>query len=386
MPESNEGAGEFQNGDGELTAKGDYVASTALAMPHQTGPETVTFESEVQDISRQSISGRTTAVVHPGEFYVALKPPKDFFVTKNTAISPQIAAIEPNGKKRGGVVVKIDLIKRGWQTVVESRGDAGGHYETHSIDTVVQSCNVTSTATLAGCSLTPSEAGYYIVHATGKDARGNPLASSSALYVVGDASNIGWAMEDSAKIELVTDKKSYEVGDTATVLVKNPFKESEAIITLERAGIYKQERQTLVGAMPTLHFPITADLAPNAFVSVEIVRGRSKAPVEKGADVGAPTFRIGYAQLTVNPEARRLHVLVTPKRLDFKPGEEVDADIAVTDRGGKGVRSTSRSMRSTKACSCSRITRRPIRSPSSPRRERSTCSASNRATTSRKYF
>ncbi len=339
LPDASERAGEFQSGDGDLSAKGDYAASTTLAMPHQVGPETITFESEVQDISRQSISGRTTQVVHPGEFYVGLKPSKDFFVTRGAAVAVQVAAVEPSGKKRVGANIKIDLVHRSWQTVVESRGDAGGHYESKSVDTVVQSCNVISTASFASCNLTATDPGYYILHASSRDSRGNSLSSSASLYVVGDASSIGWAMEDSAKVELVTDKKSYEVGDTATILVKNPFKESDAIVTLERAGIYKQERQTLVGAMPTIKFPITADLAPNAFVSVEIVRGRSKAAPEKGADVGAPTFRMGYAELIVNPEARRLHVVVTPKSADMRPGQEVEADIAVNDRAGKPVRS-----------------------------------------------
>jgi len=339
QPDSNPRAGEIQSGDGDLSAKGDFSATTALVMPHQSGAETVTLESEVQDLSRQAISGRASVVVHPGEFYVALKPPKDMFVTKGVAIPVQVAAIEPGGKRRSGVAVKVDLIRRSWQTVVESRGDAGGHYESKSVDTIAQSCTVSTTAALASCNVTPADPGYYVLHVSGRDARGNALASSSSLYVVGDAADVGWSMEDTAKLELITDKKSYEIGDTASILVKNPFKEAEAIITVERAGVYRQERRTLVGAMPTLKFPITAELAPNAFVSVEIVRGRSKAAPAKGADVGAPTFRLGYAQLVVNPEARRLHVAVTPNRADFRPGQEVEADIAVTDRTGKGVRS-----------------------------------------------
>ncbi|MEO8877181.1 MAG: alpha-2-macroglobulin family protein, partial [Polyangiaceae bacterium] len=337
--DSSERAGEFQAGDGDLSAKGDFSATTTLAMLHQNGAETVTFESEVQDISRQAISGRTTAVVHPGEFYVALKPPKDMFVGKGVAIPVNVAAVEPSGKRRAGVAVKVDLIRRTWETVVESRGDAGGHYESKAVDKIVQSCAASTTAALASCSVTPPDPGFYVLHVSGRDPRGNAVASSSALYVVGDAADVGWSMQDASKLELITDKKSYEVGDTATILVKNPFKETEAIVTVERAGIYHQETRTLVGAMPTLRVPVNADLAPNAFVSVEIVRGRSKAPPAKGADVGAPTYRLGYAQLVVNPEARRLHVAVTANRADFKPGQEVEADIAVTDRGGKGVRS-----------------------------------------------
>lgn len=336
---ANERAGELQSGDGDLSAHGDYATTTKLAMPHQIGAETVTLESEVQDISRQSISGRASVIVHPGEFYVAMKPPKEMFVTKGSTMPVAALAIEPTGKRRAGVPITIDLVRRSWQTVVESRGDAGGHYESKIVDKIAGSCVITSAATIASCNLTPAEAGYYVLHAHAKDARGNDLASSIGIYVVGDSADIGWAMEDAAKLELVTDKKEYEVGDVATVLVKNPFKEAEALVTVERAGVYRQDKRTLVGPMPTLKFPITADLAPNAFVSVEIVRGRSKPAPTKGADVGQPTYRLGYAELTVNPEARRLHVVVTPQRTDYRPGEMVDADVVVNDRAGKGVRS-----------------------------------------------
>src|SRR5690606_39481995 len=58
----------------------------------------------------------------------------------------------------------------------------------------------------------------------------------------------------------------------------------------------------------------------------------------KGQDVGAPSFRIGYAELSVNPEGRRLGVKVTPSKKDLRPGEEVVVDLAVTGRDGKPVK------------------------------------------------
>ena len=47
--------------------------------------------------------------------------------------------------------------------------------------------------------------------------------------------------------------------------------------------------------MPTIDVPVTDDLRPNAFVSVLLVRGRTKAAPAKAdeADVGAPAFRAG---------------------------------------------------------------------------------------------
>ena len=50
------------------------------------------------------------------------------------------------------------------------------------------------------------------------------------MYGLGESLDLGWRMGDSRSVDLVPDKPHYEVGDTATVLVKNPFKEASALI------------------------------------------------------------------------------------------------------------------------------------------------------------
>jgi hypothetical protein len=329
-------AGQLQSGEGALDAKGSYAASTALALPGQRGPEIVSVEAEVEDVSRQTVAGRASAVVHPGEFYAAMKPPSDFFVSKGSSVHVDLAAIEPSGKRRAGVPIRVELLRRTWHTVVEASGEAGGHYESRVVDVPAGRCDATSTGDAAGCDVKIPDAGYYILHAKARDPRGNDVGSSASLYAIGDASgSIGWAESDASKLELVTDKKSYEIGDTAKILVKNPFREAEAIVTVERAGIYRQERRTLTGPMPTLSIPITEDLRPNAFVSVQLVKGRTSAAPAKGPDVGAPAFRLGYAEIIVNPEARRFKVSLSPSKKELAPGEEIDVGLEVKDRAGK---------------------------------------------------
>ncbi len=339
LPDASERAGELESGKGALSERGDFQGTVSLALPHQHGTEAVSIEAEVEDVSRQTIAGRSTAIVHPGEFYVALKPPKEMFVEKTAALAVEVAAVEPSGKKRVSVPITVELVRRTWNTVARASGEYGMRYESKPVDTTVATCTAKSTAMLAYCTLPLSTAGYFVLRATAKDPRGNAVASSTSLYVLGEGDSIGWRSGDDSKIELVTDKKFYEVGDTATVLVKNPFREAEALVTVERAGVYRQEKQLLTGPMPTLRIPITDDLRPNAFVSVHLVRGRTKEASATGADIGAPVFRLGYASLVVNPEARRLKVAVTPTKKDFRPGEDIDVDIAVTDRAGKGARS-----------------------------------------------
>jgi alpha-2-macroglobulin len=334
---------QIQTANSKLDLKGTASLTASLALPGQTGPELVNCEADVTDLSRQLLSGSTSAIVHPGEFYVALDPGPDLFLKPGDAVKPRVLAVDPKGGHVGQVAVTIELIQRKW-TVAKEEVSGGFRSVSTTVDKLAASCAVTTSNDPVSCSLAPSGAGYYVLRARATDRRKNPLAASAGLYVTGDAGNIGWgggwSDSDRMQVELVPDRKSYEVGQTAHVLVKSPFKSAEALITVERAGLYSQRRMTLSGPMPTIDIPVTEDHRPNTFVSVLLIRGRSKpAPAKIGkADIGAPAFRVGYAALPVNPEARRLTLALKPSRTDLRPGDTLDVDVDVKDRAGKPAR------------------------------------------------
>jgi hypothetical protein len=329
-------AGRFQSGDAALDVHGVLAAHVPLTLESQRGTEVVTLEAEVQDVSRQTVAARASALVHPASFYAALRRPKEWFLAKGEPVKAEVAAIEPAGKHRPGAAVHVDLVRRTWSSVLESTGEWAGHWNSKAVDVTAASCDVVSTTDVAPCSLLPPQPGYYLVRARARDEKGREVASSYDVYVIGEGGgDAGWAASDSSEVQLVPDKKAYEVGDVARVLVKSPFREADALVTVERSGIYRQERVHLVGATPTLRVPITEDLRPNAFVSVHLVRGRTKAAPARGADVGAPAFKSGYASLNIDPESRRLKVTLTPAKKELRPGDTVEADVAVTDPAGK---------------------------------------------------
>ncbi|MDI1430319.1 MG2 domain-containing protein [Polyangium sorediatum] len=334
--------GEIQSSTTKLDAKGTVSIEAALALPGQRGPERVTAEAEVNDVSRQYIAGSTTAIVHPAEFYVALRTGSDLFVDAGKPVNPEVFAVDPKGARVAGVPIKIELVSRTWTVARQATAGGLAHTVAEPVDRVVESCTVTTTGgdKPVSCKLTPAASGYHIVHATAVDARKNPVGAADPLYVFGGASGGGFGDSDRLAVELVADKESYEIGDKARFLVKSPFAAAEALVTVERAGILSQRRVKLVGAMPTVEIPVTEDLRPNAFVSVLLVRGRTK-PVPTNAkdpDVGAPAFRMGYAPLLVNPEKRRLKIALTPNKTEAKPGENVEVDVVVRDHAGKPAR------------------------------------------------
>ncbi|HEY1955984.1 MAG TPA: MG2 domain-containing protein [Polyangiaceae bacterium] len=333
-------AGELLEQDAALDASGDHDAWVALPMPGQTQPELVTFESDVEDFTRQVVAGSTSVLVHPAEYYVGLKRPESRFVAIGATLRPDVLAFKPDGGHVTGAGVKLELVERKWTTVVEDQGD--GSRRSKVEDTVVAACDVTTAERPAACALRVPEAGYFIVRATSKDRRGNTVRASTSLYSLSDKpdvqTHIGWSEGDARIVKLEADKNSYEPGETAKILVRNPFKDAEALVTVERGGVLASQTTVLHGSMPVVSVPIQDDYFPNVFVSIHLVRGRLAPAPATGADISGPEYREGYVELGISPHTHRLDVDVKADAKEHRPGDPIDADVTVKDARGQPVR------------------------------------------------
>ncbi|MEO6598607.1 MAG: MG2 domain-containing protein, partial [Polyangiaceae bacterium] len=314
-----------------LDAKGVVAFSQKLELPGQHGPELVTAEAEVTDLSRQSIASSTSAVVHPAEFYVGLKEPEDYFVSAPGKFSTGVLAFSLTGDRLAGKAVKVELISRRWTYARQAQAGDDSRFVSKIVDRVLSTCNVISAGlTPVPCTFDLPEAGYHVLRATAKDSRGNVAESAISVYAIGEHGT-SFGDGDGLTVELKSNKATYQIGDTARVLVKSPFPEADALVTVERAGISRSQRIHLRGPTPTIEVPITEALRPNAFVAVHLLRAQT---VKGKTTLGAP-FRVGYTELRIDPEARRLAVAVHADKADFAPGGEVSVVVDVRDRAGK---------------------------------------------------
>lgn len=329
--------------DDTLDPTGRASRAVPLAMAGQTGPERLMLEAEVEDLSHQTVAERASTLVHPAEFYLGIKRPKERFVSAGGPLHADLLALEPSGAHRANVSVKLELLERKWTVAVEEHGDASAHRTSRYVDTIVGACDIRTDVALRGCDLKVPNVGYYVLRATSKDPRGNPVMVSETLYGLESASQpqapMVWGDSDTRRVKLDANKSVFDIGETARFLVRNPFREADALVSVERNGILSRKVVHLTGPMPTIDVPVTPGMFPNAFVSVHLVRGRVAAPPESGADLGGPDFRIGYAELTVKPDSHRLAVTVKSQKAEYRPAEEVDVDVAVADHDGKPVES-----------------------------------------------
>ena len=328
-------AGELRRETRKLDQQGRVTWSDKLDLPGQRGTELLRVTAEVTDVSRRTVASWGSALVHPAAFYIGLKTEQSGFVAAPAAVKPEVATFTPAGQRLAIKQVTLELFERRYTYARESAGD---DYRgvSKTVDRQVARCELaTTTGALASCPLTVPAAGYYLIVARARDERGNTTESAVSLYATGPGEPT-WQDSERRSVTLVLDKKSYTVGQRARVMVKSPYKEAEALITVERSGVYQSFHRVLRGTAPSFEIPVTEELMPNAFVGVHLLPRRTgkAAPLEPGS------YRVGYANLLVNSEGRRLAVRVTPNKADFRPGESIDVKLRVKDARGAAAPNT----------------------------------------------
>jgi uncharacterized protein YfaS (alpha-2-macroglobulin family) len=325
---------QLENKDTLLDSFGSIAMHSHLGVGELQGTISLTLEGDVTSPSRQTLSGRTSVIVHGGEYYIGIRPSSTFVKCDSTMTLTLIAA-SPEGKLVANQTLTTEIYQRVWHSV--RKAETGGRYSWYSTtsDSLIDSSCVVTASDPSVKSFKPKEPGFYYVDVYGKDARGNVLQSQTYFYVSGSG-YVAWERTNDDRIDLIANKTDLKPGETASIIVKNPYEKATALISIEREGILKHYTTTLVGSAPQIDIPITSEFLPNVFVSVVLLQGRTGKPTAREeADVGRPSFKVGYIALSVSPKEKKLSVNVESSQKEYRPGDTVRVKITVKDIGGK---------------------------------------------------
>ncbi len=323
------------DGEGTTDAEGRFVFSVPADIRDALFSQQFTLEATVTDVSDQSVSNRARVRVHKGLFYIGLRV-RQYVGVEGEEQPVDIRTVDWEGGPVARVPLTLTLNRREWLNVQEE-DEYGNVYWTWTVsDTVVATTTVTTDEKGEGTvAFTPPSGGSYVIKAEGMDEKGNRVVSATWLWVSG-REYVSWRQENNDRIYLIADKREYRPGETAKILIPSPFQGPvTALVTVERGHIIRHWVQTLPGNAETIDLPITAEMAPNAFVSVVLVKGVDETnPV--------PGYRLGYVSFGVSAEKQELTVRITPDRDILKgehygPRETVNLNIEVTDSEGKPV-------------------------------------------------
>lgn len=300
-------------------------------------PLELAWEATVTDPARQTQSASRRIILHPGLFYVGLRPRTTYLdLRRDARMEVDLITVDPAGAPLGDREVAVELVRRQWNSVREVGTDGRLRWRSERTEEVLGRQRVTTTrGRMSRVSLPVEQGGHYVVRAIATDIRGNTVRSEAFFWAAGSG-YVAWERADDDRIDLIPEKNLYSPGETARLMVQSPYESATALVTVEREGIISSRVVTLEGSAPQIEVPLTEDHLPNVFVSVVLLHGRTARP-EPAADPGAPSYKMGYATLRVDAGARRLNVAVTPDQDTFRPGEEVTVDLRLTDARGRGV-------------------------------------------------
>jgi uncharacterized protein YfaS (alpha-2-macroglobulin family) len=316
-------------GTGKTDEQGGFTFEVTADIAERINSQLFTLEAVVTDVNNQEVANRTDVVVHKGLFYIGLAPEKYVGqVDKEQRVN--IITVDWESAPVATIPLSVTVFEHKWYSVQELAEDGSYYWTSRVEDTAIFTTSVTTDlegkATLP---FTPTTGGVYKILASGLDSKENRVSSSTYMWVSG-YEFVNWRQENNDRIDLVADKKSYNVGDTAKILIPSPYQgEVKALLTVERGHIIEHRVIALKTNSDQVEIPITTDYIPNIYVSVVIVKGLD-------ATSPLPSFKVGYVALSVSTVEKELKVTLTPNKTEhYTPGETVTYTVQVADYAGK---------------------------------------------------
>ena len=309
----------FTKQNGEFAINIDSGELDQLVNSHAL--EHLTLEVSIVDSNNQTISERATLRLHPSKIYTGVRP-ESWSGVAESPIGFSILTVDTAGVPVGNQMLSAVMQEVRFVQDMESTDTYGGSY--HKELTEVASSDLkTDSEGHARLEFTPPAAGLYQVEVSGE-------GSLTQVYLwVGGTSAISWPQLPYQHLKIETDQSAYKPGDTAKLFIPNPFAgPALALVTVERESVLRSEVQTLSEASQVIELTLGEEDSPNVYISVMVVgqEGLSSAG-----------FRMGYANIHVNPAFLSLNVTLTPDKETIEPGESVQVDMLVTDQQGKPV-------------------------------------------------
>ena len=266
-------------------------------------------EVAATDKSNQEVTGTANTLVTRGEFGITATPDR-YVVEPGGAVNLSIQAMDYDKHPIKGQALSVSIGYEKWSNETQES----------SFQTLNEQKATTDSSGRASLRVQAKGNNSLQVVVKTSDKRGNKISSTTYVYVYsGSIGNDGESRLPD--LQVVTDRKSYNIGDTAKVLINAKNPSSYALVTVEGSRVYEQRLVRITGKSTMVEIPVKSEYKPNFYVGVCFVKNKNFVNLQARAKVSL----IGQS----------LQVKVTPNKSKYQPGEDAVYKIKVTDSNGK---------------------------------------------------
>jgi uncharacterized protein YfaS (alpha-2-macroglobulin family) len=308
--ESDSGYGETeqQEHQGVLDANGKLTVTLPTAVDDKHNDEDYRVEARVTDAANREVSGHSTVLATYGSFRVSVEP---------------VSYVVENGKPARVKVTAQDYDAKPIQTAVHIAAvqtwDAASHQRSQT--SVASKDAATGADGTVLVDLPLGGSGDFEITASAQTPEKRTVQGQTWVWIWNGA---GAYYEPNAQAQIVADKKSYQVGDTAHLLLVTGLDESWAVVTAEGDSVQSQRVIHATGTSVAFDVPITQQAQPNLVVTAIIVHNDQLMTAQKS--------------LKVPLTERTLTITATPQKTQYEPGDKGSFDVKAVDSAGQARR------------------------------------------------
>ncbi len=299
---------EQQEHEGVLDANGRLTITVPTAIDGKHNDQDYRIEARVTDAANREVSGHSTVLATYGSFRVSVEPTSYVFEPGQTP-KVKVTAQDYDGKPVQ-TAIHIAATRWSWDSTTHTRND-----------TPVASRDVTTGAN--GTALTDlaiTGSGDFNVTASAQTPEERTVQGQTWVWIWSGA---GEWYNQNTQAQIVADKKTYQVGDVAHLLLVTGLPESWAVVTAEGDSVQSRQLVHATGQSFAFDIRITTQAQPNLVITAVIVHDDQLITAQKS--------------LKVPLVERTLTITAKSSKATYLPGEKGSFDIYAADSKGKPV-------------------------------------------------
>lgn len=266
------------------------------------------IEVAVTDKSRREATGDGSVIVTRGEFAINVTPQR-YVVAPGETVRVDVEAIDFDKKPVKGKELSAVIARERWLRNGETR-----------LDTIDKQRITTDNSGHALLKFSAKRAGSLKVIVKARDDRGNNITGQTYIWSYSEASR----EESYARypdLQVIPDKKTYNAGDTAKILINSDSPDVTALVTVEGSRIFDRRVVKLNGKSAVVEIPVKDSYKPNFYIGVCYVKNKDMVSQE------------ARAKVSIRPQT--INISVKPNKQKYKPNEKAMYQIKTTDSKGK---------------------------------------------------
>ena len=305
-------------GDAKLDEHGfvDLACESPFKNNAAIGRADVIWRADVTSLDGQSIAGGDAGKIFPSQSRLGINVTERS--EKPRGVDVSVDAIDKDDAKVSDVTVRADLFHVTTKTVKEQLAPFVYRYRNTDEFAKVASKEA---KTPADFNFPVTTTGRYVVTATAANSKA-PMVSDEATVSGEELAELPVQNETSFKIEHQTG--AFTPGEKASLSIQAPFG-GMAWVSVETDQILDTLLVPLAGNAGRIELPIKKEYAPNATVSIYLVR--------PGGEKSLPLERFATSEIQVRRPDRELKIEPHFASASAKPGENVHGEVRATSEG-----------------------------------------------------